>query len=105
MYLSMNSETLTNEAMRKKPGTLAYELAESLNDELLALTETSEELETEAEDAANQKIDCCSEAVYRMEQIESLLQNLPEDINSNEVIQTALELLNEAVAYFNDIGN
>ena len=111
MYLSMNSNNLTNAAMRKKPGSLAYELAVSLYDEMSEMTDDNEKLELEASEASNQKIDCCSEAVYRIEQVEDRLQDafdmLPDHQSKGtyqeirDEIKSAMELLNDAVIYFN----
>lgn len=104
MYLSMNSETLTSEALRHDLGSLTFELASSLNDDLSELATENEKLETEASEASNQKIDCCSEAVYRLEQIEDYLQaarNNP--AFEAEHLDSAQKLLKEAVVYFNNM--
>ena len=106
MYLSMDSTSLVNTAMRKKPGSLAYELAVSLYDEMDELTSENEKLETEASEASEQKIDFCSQAVYKIEEIEDRLQeildgDIDERFNRLENIEVAMKLLNDAVIYFN----
>ena len=106
MYLSMNSNTLVDTAMRKKPGTLAYELAVSLYDEMKDLSDENETLENDAENASNGLIDVTSEAVYRIEQVEDRLQQaIDVDDFRMENIKSAMELLNDAVIYFNKIGD
>jgi hypothetical protein len=107
----MNSNNLTNAAMRKKPGSLAYELAVCLYDEMNDLSDDCEKLELEASEASNGKIDVCSEAVYRIEQVEDCLQDILKLIPDHQKkgtyptiqdeIKGTLELLNDAVIYFN----
>ena len=115
MFLSMDSNTLTNEAMKQPIGTLAYELAESLGNEMDELTDDNEKLELEASEASNGKIDCCNEAVYRIEQVEDRLQDILETVpdhqqagswkDMRDEIKAAMELLNDAVIYFNAISD
>jgi uncharacterized protein YdeI (YjbR/CyaY-like superfamily) len=107
----MNSNNLTNAAMRKKPGSLAYELAVSLYDEMSDLSDDNDKLELEASEASNDKIDVCSEAVYRIEQVEDCLQEILETVpdhqkagnwkDMQDEIKAAMKLLNDAVIYFN----
>ena len=111
MYLSMNSDTLTNEAMREPPGSLAYELAESLGDEMDVMAGEIDGLEDEAAEASNGKIDCCTEAVWRMEQIEDRVQDILNDVPDHQKagtyrdmrdnLKSVLLSLNDAVIYFN----
>ena len=111
MYLSMDSNTLTNEALRQPQGSLAYELAESLGNELDNLFTDNEKLEDEAGESSNKVIDLCGEAVSRIEQIEDRINDVLETVpdhqdkgtyaDMQENLKTALELLNDAVIYFN----
>jgi hypothetical protein len=115
MYLSMNSTDLTNEAMRQVPGTLPYELAESLGDDLEELSDDNEKLENESEEFANRFIDLKSEAVYRIEQVEDILNDtvtlIPDHQEKgtyrdiHDQLKTSLELLNDAVIYFNKLAD
>jgi hypothetical protein len=107
----MNSNNLTNEAMNQPIGSLAYELAESLGNEMSDLSDDNDKLELEASEASNDKIDVCSEAVYRIEQVEDCLQDILKLIPDHQKkgtyptiqdeIKGTLELLNDAVIYFN----
>ena len=105
MYLSMDSNTLTNEALRRPQGSLAYELADALNGELDELVTDNEKLDDKAGEAENKMFDLCGEAVWRIEQIEDVLQDILDDekdhYETRNSIKDTMKLLNEAVIYFN----
>jgi hypothetical protein len=107
----MDTENLTNEGMKQPTGSLAYELADSLSGEMDELAGENDRLEEEVSEATDRLIDCCSEAVNRFEQIEEYLQYILDDIPDHQEkgtwrdmrdnLKGTLELLNDAVIYFN----
>jgi hypothetical protein len=82
----MNSNNLTNAAMRKKPGSLAYELAESLRADLDDL-ETDHEKEN---DASNELLD---EKCSKLDNLIDDLYEIVELIDNGQSKDAAAELV------------
>jgi hypothetical protein len=112
MYASMNTENLTIEALKRPVGSLAFELVDAIGGDMDELTTENEQLETQAEKFSICNIDNCEEMVFRIEQVESRLQDMLETIPDHQAkgsyadmqytVKDCLALLDDAVIYFNN---